>query len=303
MNPDKLVSVIVSTYRRDHSLVKALNSLAIQTYEDLEIIVVDDNADLTWNQRVKNIISEVEHHNTINIKHQVNNQNLGSAKSRNVGIASANGVYITFLDDDDIYLKDKVKKQVLFMQENKLDFCITDLKLYNEENDLVDYRKRLDLEKDIIGSKTKLLKYHLLNHLTGTDTLMFKKEYIKFIGCFPEIDIGDEFYLMLNAINGNGLFGYLPQCDVKAYEHSKTVGLSSGDGKIAGEIQLFNQKKKYFFMLDFNEKKVIKMRHYAVLAYTELRRKNYLGFIKNSTFSFIYSPSGLIKILKNRKHR
>ncbi len=189
------------------------------------------------------------------------------------------------------------------MQENKLDFCITDLKLYNEENDLVDYRKRLDLEKDIIGSKTKLLKYHLLNHLTGTDTLMFKKEYIKFIGCFPEIDIGDEFYLMLNAINGNGLFGYLPQCDVKAYEHSKTVGLSSGDGKIAGEIQLFNQKKKYFFMLDFNEKKVIKMRHYAVLAYTELRRKNYLGFIKNSTFSFIYSPSGLIKILKNRKHR
>ncbi|UKS64974.1 glycosyltransferase family 2 protein [Rossellomorea marisflavi] len=303
MNPDKLVSVIVSTYRRDHTLICALNSIARQTYVNLEIIVVDDNADYSWNQRVKEIISEVKQNNIINIKHQINVKNLGSSKSRNVGIGYANGVFITFLDDDDIYMKKKVEKQVLFMMENKLDFCITDLKLYNESNDLVDYRKRLDLKTDIITNKTKLLKYHLLNHLTGTDTLMFKKEYIKLIGCFPEIDIGDEFYLMLNAINGDGKFGYLPECDVKAFEHTKTFGLSSGDGKIAGEIQLFNKKKQFFHMLNSKEKKIIKMRHFAVLAYAELRRKNYLEFIKNSTLSFIHSPSGLLKIYKIRKNR
>lgn len=44
------------------------------------------------------------------------------------------------------------------------------------------------------------MKYHLLYHMTGTDTLMFKGEYLRRIGGFPTIDVGDEFYLMEQAI-------------------------------------------------------------------------------------------------------
>lgn len=54
----ELVSVIIATYRREAELTSALKSLVGQTYKNFEIIVVDDNADATWNLKVKNAVEE-----------------------------------------------------------------------------------------------------------------------------------------------------------------------------------------------------------------------------------------------------
>ncbi len=51
-----MVSVVVATYRRENELRKALDSLSLQQYDDFEIILVDDNADIKWNEAVKNIV-------------------------------------------------------------------------------------------------------------------------------------------------------------------------------------------------------------------------------------------------------
>ena len=51
-----LVSVVVATYKRDADLKRALESLAQQTYSDMEIILVDDNAEADWNQKVFSIV-------------------------------------------------------------------------------------------------------------------------------------------------------------------------------------------------------------------------------------------------------
>ena len=53
------VSVIVATYRRDESLKRALESLIKQNYDNIEIIVVDDNAEVYWNSKVKKIVEEI----------------------------------------------------------------------------------------------------------------------------------------------------------------------------------------------------------------------------------------------------
>ena len=99
-----LVSVIVPTYKRDSSLVRALESLENQTYKNIEVVVVNDCVEETWKEYVENTIQKFIDNGILKIVFIQNQVNLGSAKTRNVGIENASGKYITFLDDDDVYL-------------------------------------------------------------------------------------------------------------------------------------------------------------------------------------------------------
>lgn len=239
----KLVSVVVATYKREVELKNALESLAKQTYPNMEIVLVDDNGNDEWNRKVSGIVEEFRNrYPEIILEYIVNNPNQGSAKTRNIGIHSANGYYITFLDDDDIYLPDKIRKQVEFMETIQCDYSITDLLLYNEDDNEIDKRIRSYIKETTVET---LRMYHLKYHMTGTDTMMFKKEYLIQIGGFAPIDVGDEFYLMQRAIEGGGKFGYLPGCEIKAYVHTGDGGVSSGDGKIKGENSLYEYKKTF----------------------------------------------------------
>lgn len=292
----KLVSVVVATFRREAELRKALESLTNQTYPHLEIIVVDDNGDKAWNSKVVDVVEAFRReHPDIPLKLIANIPNLGSAQTRNVGIEASDGYYITFLDDDDIYLPEKVSKQVEFMEAGKYDYSITDLNLYNKDDKEIDKRIRSYIKDTSVSA---LRMYNLKYHMTGTDTMMFRKEYLIQIEGFAPINVGDEFYLMQRAIEGEGKFGYLPRCDVKAYVHTGEGGLSSGDGKIKGENAIYEYKKAFFKHLNAKDVRYIKMRHYAVLAYAELRRKKLGRFIVYAMKSFVASPLDFFTLLK-----
>lgn len=298
MNPK--VSVIVATYRRTDYFKRALDSLFSQTYENIEVIVVDDNDDSEYNDTVKNIVDEaISKYPQANIKLIVNHPNLGSAKARNAGISDATGEYVTFLDDDDIYGPSKIENQVRHMTVKNSDYSITDLELYDTSDNLVERRTRTYI---MDYSKDSLLKYHFMYHMTGTDTMMFKKEYLNEIGMFDAIDVGDEFYLMKKAIVGGGKFSYLNHCDVKAYVHTSDGGLSSGITKINGENQLYEFKRKYFENLDNKSVRYIKMRHHAVLAFAYLRMKKIPDFFCESVKSFLSSPLASLRLFVNLKN-
>ena len=289
------VSVVVATYKRDADLAAALQSLAEQTYPNVEIVLVDDNGNAEWNERVAEIVRVFQTaHPAVEMQYIVNNPNQGSAKTRNIGIAAARGKYVTFLDDDDVYLPDKIAHQVQFMEDGALDYSITDLALFNEQDKLVDRRVRGYIKDTAPAS---LRQYHLTRHLTGTDTMMFTKAYLEKIGGFAPIDVGDEFYLMQRAIDGEGKFGYLPACDVKARVHSTTEGISSGDGKIRGENALYAYKKGFFKQINAKTRRYIRMRHYAVLAFAEIRRKRYLAFVGHAMRAFFSAPFAFAKMV------
>lgn len=293
-----LVSVIVATYRREDTLKRALLSLVSQTYPQIEVIVVDDNADKDWNYQVESILEHVKSRLNNNLIYIKNKENKGSAETRNIGINKASGTYITFLDDDDIYLPNKIEKQVEYMLNSKSDYSLTDLYLYDEKGYLIEKRNR-NYIKDL--SKKSLIRYHLMYHMTGTDVMMFKKDYLLRIGGFSHINVGDEFYLMQKAIEADGKFGYLPVCDVKAYVHTHTDGLSSGETKVKGENELYNYKKNFFNTLSSGDKRFIIMRHYAVLAFAELRRKKYHRLMFYALRSICASPVNFIGLIINRR--
>ncbi len=294
-----LISVVVATYLHDNMLLRALNSLKEQTYKNFEIIVVDDNDDKEYNSHVNDIITKfVQENKDISLKFITNHKNLGSAKTRNVGIDASSGEYITFLDDDDIYLPENLEKQIKNMLKTDADYGITDIKLYNENEKLCDNRERSYIKST---KKEDLICYHLKYHLAGTGTLIFKKDYLLKIGKFGSIDFGDEFFLMLKAIENDGKFTYLPGCYVKAYMHYGETGLSNGESKINGENVVYNFKKKYFDKLSKADVKYIKTRHFAVLAFAELRRKKFLKALTNATKAFLVSPLDCLRLLKEHK--
>lgn len=293
------VSVIVATFQRVQELRRALDSLAAQTYKNMEIILVDDNQESAWNEKVAAVAADFMQQNpSVSLKVIVNRENQGSAKARNIGISESSGFYVTFLDDDDVYLPDKVKKQAAFMAEGNYDFSITDLFLYNQNGKLADRRVRSYLRD---AGREDLSKYHMMYHLTGTDTLMFKREFLVQIGGFGPANVGDEYYLMQRAIESEGRFGYLPDCDVKAYIHTDEGGVSSGDGKIRGENALYAHKKAHFHEIDGKTRRYITMRHYAVLAFAELRRRRMLSFLKNAAIAFLCNPVSCITLVIKRR--
>lgn len=299
INSRARVSVVIATYHREAALKNALESLAQQTYTDHEIVLVNDNAESNWNEKINTIVENFRrNYPEERLTYIVNPFNKGSAATRNVGIQASRGEYVTFLDDDDIYLPEKIANQLECMLQTGADYGVTDLELYYDDGKLCEKRARTYIEKADYAS---LIRYHMMYHLTGTDTLMFRREYLLKIGGFDSIDMGDEFYLMLKAIEGKGSFAYLPKCDVKAYVHREVEGLSSGDGKIDGENCLHAVKKKYFSFLSKSDIKYVETRHFAVIAFAELRRKYYASFVKNALKAFVVSPINCVRLLKEHR--
>ena len=101
----KLVSVIIPTFNRQKYLKNAINSVLNQTYENIELIIIDDNS----SDNTQSYVEDINDNRLIYIK---NSKNLKAPKSRNIGIEKSRGDYIAFLDDDDTWYKTKLEKQI-----------------------------------------------------------------------------------------------------------------------------------------------------------------------------------------------
>ena len=290
-NTDYSVSIIMPTYKRGTELVeRAVLSVLSQTYEDIELILVDDNAAeelAAYRREIEGMVAALSSDKIVYIQ---NENNLGGAGSRNEGVKIAKGEYITFLDDDDMYLPQKIEKQLEFMVDNRLEMSFSKLNLYNEEDKLIDVREHNveDFNND------NLLKYHLTKQITGTPTFMMKKYVFEKVGGFEIVPMGQEYYLMSKIILGGFKIGYFPECYIKAYR-TKAEAISTGRHKISGEKALFKYKKKHFGVLSFSEKQYVRCRHYAVMAVAYKRNKRYVSALFNLAISVLCSPVDAVR--------
>ena len=285
------VSVVIPTYKRETKyLLRAINSIKNQTYKNTEIVIVDDNPpDSEYRKTTIEFMKRYD--NDLDVIYYVNGKNLGGSLARNNGIEAATGEYITFLDDDDEYLPNKIEKQLNFMLNQDCDMSFTDLKLVNDNKVVVDYREYPSLNS---FDKQSLLKYHIMRHLTGTPTFMYKADKLKGIGGFEDAKMGQEFYLMLKSIERDLKIGYLSDCDVIAYRHNEG-GISQGKNKILGENALYEFKKRYFNIFTIREKIFIRFRHYAVMVVAYKRNKEYLKSLGSAIIMFLSSPIDFVK--------
>lgn len=282
-----LVSVVVPTYKQTKLLYKAVQSITDQSHSNLEIIVIDDNVDKSYSEK------NAEYFKSLNdgrIVYAKNAENLGAAQSRNKAIFMSHGEYITFLDDDDYIAFNKIDKQLRDMVEKNLDASVCNLILKNDDGKIVDKRQR----KYFNGGES-LLSMHLKYHITGTDTMMFRADFLKRIGGFDKQDFGDEFLLMLKTIENTDKIGHLDFDGAYATIH-RVSGISSYANKKKIEEDMLKVKSRYFPKLKKKDVRFIKMRHYAVLAVACKKGKKPFGCMGNLIKAFFTSPSGFIKL-------
>lgn len=283
-----IVSVIMPTYKQSELMHKAVESVLSQTYSSIELIVIDDNKDESFRKSNKQYFDSINDNRVIYLQ---NEENMGSTATRNKGIFMARGKYITFLDDDDYYLEEKIEKQVALMAEKNAQVSVCNLALFNENGKITDKRERKYLKRN-----EPLLNLHLKYHITCTDTMMYEAEFLKSIGGFDEENLGDEFYLMYKALEKEPRFAHLDYTGVYAIVHAQT-GLSSGDNKIKTEELLIEFKKKRFDQLKRRDIRYIKMRHNVVLAIAHKKNKSYLKCLLSLMLAGLQSPFGMLGIL------
>ncbi|WP_079980835.1 MULTISPECIES: glycosyltransferase family 2 protein [unclassified Haloarcula] len=105
---EKLVSVVITTYYRNDGLREAIESVKSQSYDNIEIIVVDDSGE----KHAAPVVEEFD------LTYIPNDGNIGVNKSRSIGIDATQGEYIQLFDDDDILRPTKIEKQVSVMESN-----------------------------------------------------------------------------------------------------------------------------------------------------------------------------------------
>ena len=113
----KKVSCVITSYKRDISIVRrALMSVLSQTWENIEVLLVDDNrgeGSEAFTEPIKALADEFE-----KVRYLKTTDPCGAQAARNLGIKNAQGEFIAFLDDDDEWLPHKIEKQVAMLEEN-----------------------------------------------------------------------------------------------------------------------------------------------------------------------------------------
>jgi len=167
---NELVSIIITTYNRLDLLQKALKSVQEQSYQNIEIIVVDSSD----NEETQNYISQ--YNNIIYAQSGINHPNV----LRNLGIQCSNGTWIAFLDDDDTWSKDKINQQVQCFKNNNIGLCYTGKNIINEKNEQIKY----SYKKGRFKSQTNSIMWD--NFIGITSSIMVDKNVIEKIGDFDE---------------------------------------------------------------------------------------------------------------------
>ncbi len=127
-----LVSIITPSYMAGSYLADTIDSVLLQTYENWEMLVVDDCSPDKANELVERYAEKDSRIRLLKLT-----KNSGAAVARNAAIEEAKGRYIAFLDSDDQWLPEKLERQVRFMQEFCISFSYTAYEKQNAEGKLL----------------------------------------------------------------------------------------------------------------------------------------------------------------------
>ncbi len=185
MNPK--VSIIITTYDRQEQLKETVVSILKQTFSDFELIIIDNYSQF-------NFLEFISLFEDKRIRAFQNSNNGLIGINRNLGISLANGLYIAFCDDDDLWECNKLELQVQFMDQNpKVDMCCTASSFINNKINKSVLRKTISylnsyvLSLNLIKAKYMLLIISFITH----SSVIFRKEISSkagFISTDPEIN-------------------------------------------------------------------------------------------------------------------
>ncbi len=212
----KLVSVLISVRNDESNILKSVESILNQTYEKIEILIVDDQSDDNTYSILKSI-------NDKRIKLYKNENNLGLTKSLNFLINQSKGEIIARQDSDDISLIDRIEKQVRVLSNTKFKVCTSRAVIKDTSNVIPRFSHKFPNEF-VVKYKNPFIH----------GTLMIYKDVLKDIGMYDE-----KFYLAQDY----KLFKDLLKKGISIYTIKKPLYILNTNDNLSNR---FKSEQKYF---------------------------------------------------------
>lgn len=287
MVENKLVSIIIPTYKRANMLPRTINSLLNQTYKNIEIIVVDDNEpDSQYRKDTEKTMKYYAENSIIHyIKHD---KNKNGAAARNTGMKVSKGEYLCFLDDDDIFYEDKILKQVKFLEENlKYDAVYCARKVGNKEEH---------------QNKEGNLTYELLSgtSLIITLTIMIRRKAAFASGGWDEtFKRNQEAAFLLRFFSKGYLIGYIDEvlCETDLTDRNNALNAEKNHKQMEYYLEVFKEQIEECDQKQKNAKKHIYCYRYWGIVLDYLKEKKYVKGIMIFLRKFIKYPYTWTKIV------
>ena len=187
---EALVSIVMPAYNCEDFIGITLDSVINQTYQNWEVIVVDD---CSTDNTAKLVQEYVKKDNRI--KYHKLDKNSGAAVARNKAVDLANGKYMAFLDSDDVWFPEKLTKQIGYMEENAYTFTCTSYTKIDEEGE---YLGRT------IGVRKQSDYNDILKKNPGNSTVVYNTEEIGKVK-IPNIRKRNDYVMWLSVIKRAGM--------------------------------------------------------------------------------------------------
>lgn len=230
-----MISVIIPLYNKAHTIVNTLTTVMSQTYQDFEIVIVNDGS----TDKSVEVINEHFHDPRIRL---INQENAGVSAARNKGVKEAKGDWIAFLDADDEwlpkYLETLTSALYMYPAANMIG-CASYYKNFQtgevSANALIDKYKDKSVEINYFMNPDKM------THIGAT--IIRKKEFQEIGGFVSELSINEDL-LLLGSIAMSGGFVYIGQClhtYVGNVKGQVTSDISKQDKYIKDKIEVLNR--------------------------------------------------------------
>ena len=231
-----LVSVVIPYFKKKKFIQNSVYSALNQTYSNLEIIIVYDDEDRTDLDYLRKTFDSIKKISII-----VNKKNMGAGISRNVGMKVAKGIYVSFLDADDTWEKNKIQKQLNFMIKNDAKISHTSYQIIDDENKIIGFRKAKNFQnyKEIVKSCD-----------IGLSSVIIKKEIISDEISFVNLKTKEDFVLWLKILK-NDITIYGLDENLLSWRKTHNSLSSSSIQKLNDGYKVYNKYLGYNYFISF----------------------------------------------------
>lgn len=278
---NSLVSVIITSYKRVESTERAVISVLKQDYETIELIVVDDNGEGSKEQleTEKNLLKIADSRLTY-IKHK---KNRGGNAARNTGVKASSGDFIGFLDNDDVYYKNKIRVQLSFLTSNPSYSAVACGRVYLSKQN----NKRSSYSGVVDSQVLFLLGWQ---ESGGTSSLLFRRQSLIETGVFDEsLKRQQEVELLCRFLAKHKLFvmnDYLLEIDSSDRSNIPKTNRYVENKKLFLSLCKNSLTSKNYFMWSA----IVGFHNYDICK-VALRNKGYSDLVKYLFIAFFCAPS------------
>jgi len=231
---DISITAVVTTYNRFDLAKRAIQSILLQTYEPDEVIIVDDASECDfkdWLLKIKPTVT----------RYIKNSSNLGLAASRNIGFREAKSEFIAYLDDDDVWMPQRLEEQMKLLQK-------IDMQEWSSIGCIQVGHQVIDKNEKVVGFGLPVNTGNLRDSIiekgvhTFSSSFMFKKSALEDVGGFDEkigSGIDDDIWMSL-AVHGYDNYAVMKPL-VTVYKNERESMMRNTKKRISGLDRYFDK--------------------------------------------------------------